>query len=1543
MSGIASLAKAARERKAKNMQKHGGQQNQNNNAAKKPSLVGAIPELDVFDYTNNRIDVVKFNEAKRKVAIYVGTHFGVNAHVLEHGTDFVFTPPEQPDAAELEEDEDPHGLRRSMYLEDYKSYRKKVDHYEDNKPKVFNILKGQCSVSMRNMLKRVDNWTEIEEEKDPLALWLEMVNISMNGTAVADDAEKRIIDATRRFQTFRQQNRETVGEFYERFEVEYEAFLGSGARLVQVEIPVAMPEHDAELLHDEIGRREEKQKALHFMNKLDRSRFGGMVDELQNAFDRGRNEYPITLNAAYQMAINFRENGRRVDSVVQVKEQYGAAFITGQGKKGGWKQRKNQESSNNNGETSEESDEKNSKLKCYLCKQAGHIRPNCPYLKKAKEYLDKEQQKTTDALMMSGAHYSACTECIVSSLSFMSEEKKTGRFNFHRNDVHLDTQSSVNVFCNPELLSNIRESDVWVHIYGVNKEGAPLRTNLIGDFAWFGPVSYCPGAMTNILSFFEVANIAKSVWYEKKGNSIKVELKNGEVVPFKVSGKHYVHRVGIKSKKVETAMIDTVENNKLKFTKREIEKAKEAADLYEILGRPSYKDYIHAVNRGSIMNCPITAKDISRAIEIWGVDLGSIKGKTVRTTPEHVPTVEMVGSFSDKEVMLCVDLCKIRGLEFFLSISRRLCLLAVIYLPDRGQKSVGKALDAILSVYGRFGIAVKALYCDGEGAVTNLKTSLEARGVIVETTSKNEHVAEAERSIRMLKERVRSFVTTLPYELPNMMIIHLVYYCVLTINSFPRTSSIGLGVPPKELLTGRKLDFQKDCLLKFGAYVQVHEDDMITNTMKERTLGAIALGPAGNVQGSYNFLSLKTWKVVKRRAWTTLPMPTHVIELVNKKAADDIAELKRKGVVFELDDENSPTIGPNPTESEEMDEAEQVLAQEPDPEEPGNEIQDEIIDVVEDNAVESGDPLARSSDSGVDLAEEAMEQHAVPTNSRYNLRTNRRPTWKMAMVIEYAIALVAKNGNVYGGAKAVENYGMEGITSMMSEMKQLHDKRVFHAVKQMDLTPKQRLKVLTTLMFLRRKRNGKLKSRFAVNGKKQDRSLAAVDPNSPTVSNEALFISFAIDALEKRIVLTIDIEGAYLHVKMKGEVIIRIDPFIADLLINIDPMYAQFVDQSGFLYMMLDKALYGCVESARLFYDHLAASFVSLGFVVNPYDRCVFNKIVNEDGMQCTITVHVDDLKVSCKDGKFLQKFVEDLSKIYGKLNVHTEKVLDYLGMDVDYTQAGVVKISMVKMVQSAIDDFEKEEPVESHVSTPANDDLFNVDDSMELLSVKRKELFHSLVAKLLYMSKRARPDILTAVAFLTTRVLNPNIQDWYKLKRLMKYLYGTRNLCLNITTTQPLCLQAYVDASFACHPDRKGHTGIFVTLGGGCIYGKSTKQKLVARSSTEAELIALGDSIPILLWMRLYLLAQGYVGLPPIVVFQDNLSTITLVKKGRSSSSRTRHIDIRYFFVHDKLVSGEIEVRAIGTLDMTGDYFSKALQGLLFIKMVKKVMGSND
>ena len=84
-------------------------------------------------------------------------------------------------------------------------------------------------------------------------------------------------------------------------------------------------------------------------------------------------------------------------------------------------------------------------------------------------------------------------------------------------------------------------------------------------------------------------------------------------------------------------------------------------------------------------------------------------------------------------------------------------------------------------------------------------------------------------------------------------------------------------------------------------------------------------------------------------------------------------------------------------------------------------------------------------------------------------------------------------------------------------------------------------------------------------------------------------------------------------------------------------------------------------------------------------------------------------------------------------------------------------------------------------------------------------------------MSKRARPDLLTTISFLTTRVLYSTVQDWEKLKRLIKYLEGTKDLSLRITASD-LQIKAYIDASFACHDDRKGHTGMYVTLGGGCI-----------------------------------------------------------------------------------------------------------------------------
>jgi hypothetical protein len=126
---------------------------------------------------------------------------------------------------------------------------------------------------------------------------------------------------------------------------------------------------------------------------------------------------------------------------------------------------------------------------------------------------------------------------------------------------------------------------------------------------------------------------------------------------------------------------------------------------------------------------------------------------------------------------------------------------------------------------------------------------------------------------------------------------------------------------------------------------------------------------------------------------------------------------------------------------------------------------------------------------------------------------------------------------------------------------------------------------------------------------------------------------------------------------------------------------------------------------------------------------------------------------------------------------------------------------------------------------------------------------FHTIIATTLYVTKRAWPDTCLSIAFLTTRVRAPNIDDWEKLCHLMEYLRKDDH-------AQPLVLGAkndgmlmwYVDASFAVHPNMRGHTGEGLTMGRGFPITESTKQKLNTRSLTESELVGVDDMIAIII-----------------------------------------------------------------------------------------------
>jgi hypothetical protein len=552
----------------------------------------------------------------------------------------------------------------------------------------------------------------------------------------------------------------------------------------------------------------------------------------------------------------------------------------------------------------------------------------------------------------------------------------------------------------------------------------------------------------------------------------------------------------------------------------------------------------------------------------------------------------------------------------------------------------------------------------------------------------------------------------------------------------------------------------------------------------------------------------------------------------------------------------------------------------------------------------------------------ASEIQALYEQSRYNLRPKRQPNWQRHMVLTN---LSVKKG--------IKEFGEPALLAIMKELDQLHKKKVFHPI-YYDRAKMPR--AIRSHLFLKQKRDMTWKGRMVADGSQQDRILS-LDTSSPTVSTEALFLTAALDALEHRHVVTVDIEGAYLHADMTTNVFMEISSELSDILCSMYPqVYSQYVNDRGKLYVVLDKALYGCIESAKLFYEHLSATLLSMGFFKNPYDHCVFNKEVY--GKQCTITTHVDDLKISCLDPRGVKDTLADLTKAYRNLNVHDEKTLDYLGMIFDYSVVGEVRISMDNMIREAVNEYN----IQSKAATPAALHLYQINNSSPLLRAKTKEKFHSVVQKLLYISKRTRPDILTAVSFLTTRVREPTEEDEKKLIKVLQYLHGTLDLTLTLTGSEDMIVTAYIDASYAVHNDCKGQTGVAISVGKGTVYAKSSKQKLVAKSSTEAELIGVSDGLSQALWTRNFLQAQG-IKVKPVILKQDNKSTICMVEKGKSTSPRTRHVAIRYFFVKDRMEKGEVEIAYLPTELMVADFFTKPLQGELFRRLRAEVLNLSD
>jgi hypothetical protein len=451
--------------------------------------------------------------------------------------------------------------------------------------------------------------------------------------------------------------------------------------------------------------------------------------------------------------------------------------------------------------------------------------------------------------------------------------------------VLLDSDSTVSIFCNPDLLTDIH--DVNESLYLATNGGHQVSTQM-GTLPNFGPVWFNPDSIANILSLAQVRAVRRVTMdtaelpafhvhkLDGSGTTIFAEHPSGLYLYDSTSPDSTNHS---NDTVLAYSCLQTVAENQVNFTARQIAAANEARRLHRLLGRPGYPRFLTALKENHILNCPVTVDDARRAELIYGKDVAFLKGKTTASpAPAHVQEVDTVALPTEflslyPNVTLCYDLFYVLGLVFSLSVSRDIRFLSCRHIVDRTNPLLKACIQANLAVYQCRGFTPTDIHADGEFSA--LRTAFP--DIRFSICAADAHVPEVERAIRSIKETIRATIHGMPFH-------HLPRVLVKELAAFAMRNRVSVTMSPATIVTGApKTDFTT-MKLEFGTYVQVYE------------------GTSSNTTGDYFFMSLGTGERIQRRSWTVLPISDIVISRVEAIAfAEEMPRVDTKHSLPEYD------------------------------------------------------------------------------------------------------------------------------------------------------------------------------------------------------------------------------------------------------------------------------------------------------------------------------------------------------------------------------------------------------------------------------------------------------------------------------------------------------------------------------------------------------------------------------------------------------------------------------------------------------------------
>lgn len=354
----------------------------------------------------------------------------------------------------------------------------------------------------------------------------------------------------------------------------------------------------------------------------------------------------------------------------------------------------------------------------------------------------------------------------------------------------------------------------------------------------------------------------------------------------------------------------------------------------------------------------------------------------------------------------------------------------------------------------------------------------------------------------------------------------------------------------------------------------------------------------------------------------------------------------------------------------------------------------------------------------------------------------------------------------------------------------------------------------------------------------------------------------------------------------------------------------------------LHKSLYGLKQAPLKWGEMLADTLQSLNFERNKAEECIFYR-KSKTGGEVIVGVYVDDLLITGLSRKAIDKVKTQLLAKFDMKDLGLLSMFLRMGIKQTKTHITILHLEYIELIA-------KEENIKDFKPTKYPMPLDGGKPIESPLMADPKK-FRSLVGKLLFTANNVRFDVLYPVGILSRKMQNPTERDYELAKRVLLYLITFKDVELRYKKGEKLSLVGYADADFATCPETRRSTGGYIFLGKGnspvtwCL----RRQSSPASSTCEAEYVALYDAVQEASWLKQVLEGLGEK-VSSIPVYEDNEAALTLAKHP-ANHKRTKHIDVKYHIIRDKMLKGVVNIEPIRTHEQMADGLTKAVVGEKF------------